>query len=108
MAIDITNQTAIRKLTLNDLVNDAVERKDLTAFEWLEAQSKELVTRKRDDGTEYQVNKSIVAIRAEYIKKFLDYKPLGKLSAEAAKARKREKKAKETADMFAELRKKFK
>lgn len=101
MAIDLNNIEACRKLTLNDLVADAVERKDKKALVWLQEQSVTMVERTKEDGTKYQVNKSIVSIRAEYFKKFLDYKPKGKLSAEQAKQRKREKKAKEVADMFA-------
>ena len=81
MAINLSSQEEIRKLTLKDLIADAVERK-------------------REDGTVYEVDKSIVSIRAEYIKKFLDYKPASTLSKEMAKARKREKREKEREDMF--------
>ncbi|MDY3764014.1 MAG: hypothetical protein SO031_07775 [Candidatus Ventricola sp.] len=102
MAIDLNNIESCRKLTLNDLVKDAVERKDKEALVWLQEQSTTMVNRTKEDGTTYQVNKSIVAIRAEYFKKFLNYKPKGKLSAEQARQRKREKKAKEVADMFAD------
>ena len=101
MAIDLNNIESCRKLTLNDLVKDAVERKDKEALVWLQEQSTTMVNRTKEDGTTYQVNKSIVAIRAEYFKKFLNYKPKGKHSAEQARQRKREKKAKEVADMFA-------
>ena len=101
MAIDLNNLEACRKLTLKDLIADAVERKDKKALVWLQEQSETMVDRTKEDGTTYKVNKSIVSIRSEYFKKFLDYKPKGKLSAEQAKQRKREKKAKEVADMFA-------
>ena len=102
MAIDLNNLEACRKLTLKDLVADAVERKDKKALAWLKEQSETMVDRTKEDGTTYKVNKSIVSIRAEYFKKFLNYQPKGKISAEQAKQRKREKKAKEVADMFAD------
>lgn len=101
MAINLSNQEAIRKLTLTDLIDDAVERNDKDALEWLKVESGKKVERRKEDGTVYEVDKSIVSIRAEYIKKFLDYKPASTLSKEAAKARKREKREKERADLFA-------
>ena len=101
MAIDLTNQEAIRKLNLGDLIADAVERKDMAALKWLKEESARKDTRKKEDGTTYEVDHSIVSIRADYIKKFLGYKPQSTLSKEAAKARKREKREKEREDMFA-------
>ena len=100
MAINLSSQEEIRKLTLKDLIADAVERKDKDALKWLQEESAKKVERKREDGTVYEVDKSIVSIRAEYIKKFLDYKPASTLSKEMAKARKREKREKEREDMF--------
>ena len=102
MAIDITNQEALKKLTLKDLIADAVERKDKKALEWLKKEANAKKQRAKADGTTYEVNKSIVEIRAAYVKAFLGYQPKGKKSAEAAKARKREKKQKELDDMFAD------
>lgn len=102
MAINLSSQEEIRKLTLKDLIADAVERKDKDALKWLQEESAKKVERKREDGTVYEVDKSIVSIRAEYIKKFLDYKPVSTLSKEMAKARKREKREKEREAMFAD------
>ena len=102
MAINLSSQEEIRKLTLKDLIADAVERKDKDALQWLKEESAKKVERKREDGTIYEVDKSIVSIRAEYIKKFLDYKPASMLSKEMAKARKREKREKEREAMFAD------
>lgn len=108
MSINLSSQEAIRKLTLIDLINDAVERNDKEALKWLETESGKKVERRKEDGTTYEVDKSIVSIRAEYIKKFLDYKPASTLSKEAAKARKREKREKERADLFAQAFSKLK
>lgn len=102
MAIDISNHDEIRKLKLEDLVADAVERKDKKALEWLKEESAKKDTRKREDGTTYEVDKSIVSIRAKYLKDFLGYKPASARSKEEAKARKREKREKEREAMFAD------
>ena len=51
MSIDITNQEAIRKITWEDLVADAVERKDKDALRYKSTQT---VSRKRADGTTYE------------------------------------------------------
>lgn len=102
MSIDITNQEAIRKITWEDLVADAVERKDKDALRWLEDKSTETVSRKRADGTTYEVNVSIVAVRAEYLRKYLGYEPIGKRNSEAAKAKKRAQREEKRAAMFAE------
>jgi len=99
--IDTTNQAAIRKITLKDLVDDAVERNDKPALRWLEDESGKQVERKKSDGTVYMVDKTIVAIRAEYLRKFLDYVPSTNYSA-AAKAKAKEAKS----AMFAEAFKK--
>lgn len=101
MSIDVTNQEQIRKLTLKDLVEDAVERNDKTALRWLEDESNSQVERKKSDGSTYMVDKTIVSIRAEYLRKFLNYEPKTKYSA-AAKAKAKEEKS----AMFAEAFKK--
>ena len=102
MAINTDDQSAIRKLKLKDLLEDAVERKDKKAILWLQEQSNTSVTRNREDGTTYEVDKSIVSIRAQYLKDFLKYKSKGKVSAEIARAKKRAKRQEERNDMFAE------
>lgn len=100
MALDLTNQEAIKKYTIKDLIADAVERNDLDALKWLQIEANTLKERTKSDGTKYEVKKSIVEIRAEYIKKYLNYKTKGKQSAEAAKARKREKRQQELDALF--------
>lgn len=107
MAIDITNQEAIKKLTLDDLLADAVERGDIEAIDWLEKEACTKKTRKKEDGTEYLANKSIIEIRPLYLKKFLAYKPKSVRTSEEAKKRKREEKEKKLKDKFAEARAKL-
>ena len=107
MAIDITNQEAIKKLTLDDLLNDAVERGDAEAIDWLDKEAHTKKNRTKADGTTYKANKSIVEIRPEYLKKFLEYKPKGNRSSEQAKARKRQEAEKKLNAKFEEARKKL-
>ena len=54
MAINLSSQEEIRKLTLKDLIADAVERKDKDALKWLQEESAKKVERKREDGTVYE------------------------------------------------------
>lgn len=88
MAIDITKPATFNNLKLNDLIADAVERKDEKALKWLKEQANTMKDRTRNDGSTYKVRKSIVEIRAEYVKKFLGYTT----ESEAAKARARQAK----------------
>jgi len=102
MAIDITNQEAIRKLKWEDLVQDAVERKDKTALRWLEDKSVETKERvNKETGETTTVNLSIVEVRAEYLKKFLAYVPVGKQNAEARKAAEKAKREAKRKSLFA-------
>lgn len=101
MAIDISNQEALRKLTLQDLVNDAVERKDIAALRFLEDESSKKLTKTKEDGTTYETINPIIGIRAAYLKTFLGYVPQGKRNAEAKKAANKAKREKAKADMFA-------
>ena len=79
-----------KKATLEDLVLDAVARKDEKAFAWLKAESGKKDKRTRN-GVNIEVSKNITSIRADYAKKFLGYKPKSKQSAEALRKRKQEK-----------------
>ncbi len=100
--IDINDREKIRKLTLEDMVNDAVERNDKKALRWLEDQSKEKTIRTRKDGTTYEVDKTLLAIRAEYLKKYLGYEPLSKKqNNERAKEKARKDKEQKRHDLFA-------
>ena len=108
MAIDLNNQEQLKKLSLDDLINDAVERKDKKALEWLENESKSMTTRKRKDGTTYEVSKSIIEIRANYLKLFLGYEPKGKKAAAEQRAKKRKEKREQIAKKFEEAYEKIK
>ena len=101
MAIDITNQEAIRKLTLENLIADAAERKDKPAFDWLQEQVKSTVERTQENGKVITVAKPLISIRAEYLRKFLNYNPnANKGNSAAAKAKAKAKREKEINDMF--------
>ena len=108
MAIDITNMTAIRKLTLDDLIDDAVERGDMDALRFLEDESGKKITKTKEDGTTYEINNPIISIRAEYLKKYLGYVPQSKKNAEEKKNADKAKREKARADKFAEAFKKLK
>ena len=86
---------------LEGLVADAVARKDKKALEWLKTESGRKVDRTRN-GVNIKVNKNIAAIRADYAKKFLGYKTKSKMSAEALRKRKQEKKEQERIALFDE------
>lgn len=107
MAIDINNKEAIKKLTLDDLINNAVERGDAEALNWLEKEANTKKTRTRADGTKYEVNKSIVEIRPEYLKKFLGYESKGRSTSAAAKARKKKEAQEKLNKKFADARAKL-
>lgn len=92
MALDLDN---IRGITLEDLVNDAVERKDKEALRWLEDESEKTIIRKHKDGTEQVAPKPIVAIRSEYLKKYLDYKTPSKAAAQEKARQKAKERARE-------------
>lgn len=95
-----------KKATLADLVDDAVARRDLKALDFLDTESAKKETRTRN-GMNIKVSKNMLAIRAEYAKKFLGYKPKSKMSAEALRKRKQEKAEKERQDLFAQARAKL-
>jgi hypothetical protein len=105
MAIDITNQEQIRKLTLDDLMEDAVERKDKEALRWLEDEAFKTTTRKNKAGEEITVSKPLISIRAEYLRKFLGYVPAPSKSynSEKEKAKRDAEKRAKFAAAFARL-----
>ena len=84
---------------LDDLIGDAVARKDKKALEWLKAESGKKDNRTRN-GVNIKVSKNINAIRADYAKKFLNYKPKSKQSAEALRKRKQEKAEQARLELF--------
>ena len=108
MAIDINNLESLRKLSLKDLVDDAVERKDIKALRFLEDESTKKETKTKEDGTTYEVGRNIIGIRTDYLKQFLGYVPQSQLSKEAKREQQKAKREKEKADMFADAFKSLK
>lgn len=102
MAIDLTKPELFKKLTLDDLMLDAVERNDEKALRWLQDQSNKMSTRKKEDGTEYKVRQSVVQYRTTYLKEFCGYKPAPAPSKEKAKLAKKDKVQRELDRKFAE------
>ena len=80
----------IQKLKLEDLIADAVERKDETAIAWLRTEAMKTIERKGKDGTTKQGYQPVNMYRVEYLTKFCGYQKrnAAKLTAE----QKREKK----------------
>ena len=99
--IDV-NTAELNKLKIDHLIADAVARNDVSALEWLQAESNSMKTRTREDGTTYEVRKSIVEIRPAYLKKFLGYTSKSEASKARAKAQKKEKAQKILDDKFAQ------
>lgn len=97
--IDIT-QPGLNKLNLDNLIEDAVARKDADALRWLKEQANEMKTRKREDGTSYKVRKSIVEIRPAYLKTFLNYVSKSEIAKQKAKEAKKAKAQKALDDKF--------
>lgn len=100
MKIDVNKPEEFKKLTIDDLLKDAVARKDKEAALWLKAQSDDVKTRTRKDGTKYEARKSIVEIRPVYLKKFCGYKPKVSDAKERARLAKKQKIQKELDDKF--------
>ncbi len=98
--IDIAT-AELNKLTLDDLIADAVARKDRAALKWLQEQANEMKTRKKEDGSTYEVRKSIVEIRPAYLKDFLKYQSKSEAAKEKAKEAKKAKAQKKIDDAFA-------
>lgn len=90
-----------KKSDLKALIGDAVARNNKKALEWLKEESSKKDNRIRN-GVKIKVDKNIAAIRADYAKKFLDYKPKNKQNAEEARKRKQEKKEQERLALFEE------
>ena len=102
MAIDLTKPEEFKTLSLDDLIADAVERDDMKALEWLQDKSNTMKERKKEDGTTYKVRMSVVEYRPEYLKEFLNYKPVSSKSAkDRAKQAKKDKAQRELDEKFA-------
>lgn len=70
--INPNDAVSFRKVTLKDLVDDAVARKDKAALEWLKAESEKKIERKRGEKVSI-VSKPVTGIRSEYAIKFLGF-----------------------------------
>lgn len=71
--IDINNVN-IQKLKLADLINDAAERKDKEALEWLHEQAMKKVEGKDKDGNATEKFQPVNMFRVEYLERFCGYK----------------------------------
>lgn len=106
MALNPNDNAVYNKATMDDLINDAVERADLDALDWLDKQSVATIERTRK-GTKQVVKKGISAIRAEYRVKYLNYKASNKLAMAKAKERKAKKEEEARKAKFEEARKRL-
>ena len=106
MALNPNIGEEYNKVKMPDLIEDAIERGDEKALEWLEAQSIATIERTRN-GKKQTVKKGISAIRAEYARNYLGYKPNNKKSMELAKERKAKKEEEARKAMFADARKRL-
>ncbi len=95
-----------QKAKIDDLVNDAIARKDKKAFEWLKIESSKKENRTRNNITT-KVSKNIASIRAEYAKKFLGFKTSSKKASEMARKKKQERAEQERKTFFEEASKLF-
>lgn len=91
----------IMAMSIDDLIADAVERKDRSALLWIQKESAKKDLRKKGD-EEIEVAHSITTLKFDYAKKFLGYTPKDKVKNYAElRRRAREKKQKELDEKFA-------
>lgn len=83
------NNVNIQKLKLTDLINDAAERNDKEALEWLRDQAMKKVECKGKNGTITEKYQSVNMFRIEYLTRFCGYKKneAVKLTAEQKRER---------------------
>jgi len=91
----------ILAMSIDDLIADAVARKDKKALLWIQQESARKDIRKRDD-QEIEVAHSITTLKFDYAKKFLGYTPKDKVKNYAElRRRAQEKKKRELDEKFA-------
>ncbi len=90
-----------KKVTLIDLINDAIARGDSKALSFLDTESAKKDTRTRN-GQNIKVQHNIATLRADYAKKFLGYKPKSSKSAEQARKRKQQEAEEQRNKLFEE------
>ena len=91
------NNMEIKKLTLTDLINDAVERNDREALEWLKIESKKEIECKGRGGTTIMKRQPVQKYRVRYLELFCGYK-----KSDVAKSIAKQKSDKALDDMFTE------
>jgi hypothetical protein len=72
MALNLTQKLTI---SFTDLLNDAVERTDWEALNFLEEERNKMVKRTKADGTEAVARQAIPTIRAMYLQRFHNTTP---------------------------------
>lgn len=91
----------IMAMSIDDLIADAVARKDRTALLWIQEESARKDIRMKDD-QEIEVAHSITTLKFDYAKKFLGYVPKDKVKNYAEMRRRaQEKKRKALEEKFA-------
>lgn len=91
----------IMSMSVDDLIADAVSRKDKEAILWIQQEMDRKDIRNKD-GQEIEVAHSLTTLKFDYAKKFLGYTPKDKVKNYAELRRKaQEKKKKELAEKFA-------
>lgn len=96
----MTTTKEIMAMSLDDLIADAVARKDKDALLWLQKERNKKHTRKKDGK---EVPHSLTTMKFDYAKKYLGYTPTDKVKNYAEMRRKaREKKNREIEDKFTE------
>lgn len=92
--IDINNMN-IKEITLEDLVNDAIDRKDREALEWLKTESTKEIACKGKNDTTIMKRQPVQKYRTRYLELFCGYK-----KTDVAKTTAKQKSDKKLADMF--------
>lgn len=91
----------IMTMSLDDLIADAVARKDKQAILWIQKEAYKKDKRKKDD-KEIEVAHSLTTLKFDYAKKYWGYTPKDKTkNYEELRRRAQEKKRKELEDKFA-------
>ena len=91
----------IMAMSIDDLIEDAVARKDKEALLWIQQESSKKDIRRKDD-QEIEVAHSITTLKFDYAKKFLGYTPKDKVKNYAEMRRRaQEKKRKALEEKFA-------
>lgn len=92
--IDINNIN-IKEITLEDLIKDAIDRKDRDALEWLKTESTKEIACKGKNGTTIMKRQPVQKYRLRYLKAFCGYedKKVVKMTA-------KQKSDKKLADLF--------